>query len=729
MKVPKKKNQKTTKMTEPDQTADLVFEIGCEELPASVQPRAAHDLRLLLEKHFSAHRILTTSTRLETFAAPRRLAALVTGLRVRQPDTTQEVLGPPRNVAYDDVGRPTKALSKFMARNELAPRQITVVSTPKGEYVVGRKVIRGAPTAKLLERILPTVVRELTFPRTMYWTTPSALKFSRPIRWILAAFAGSPVPFSLEGVRSSVYTQGHRFLAKKHRIAALSPQQYVEELRKNFVLVDPQQRRERIERQAARLASRRGLQVRPDPQLLNELVYLNEYPTVIIGQFDPRFLSLPEEILVTVMRGHQKYLALDNRQGKLAPFFLAVVNLAADDGRVRKGHERVLRARFADAEFFWTTDLQQPLEAYLPRLEKAIFESRLGSYLDKVQRLIPLAIWLAEVLKGHGIAADTELVQRAARLAKCDLVTEMVREFPELQGVVGGLYARQQGEPEEVAIAVYDHYRPAGLDDRIPRGIVGQIVALADRLDTLVGCFGAGLVPTGSSDPFGLRRAALATAKIILEARLPIALSKALDHAAGLYAGAAQPLKLDDETRLRIRNFVLERARYYLRERFGYAYDEINAVFAAGADDLVDAEARIAAVRAVRKTEFLEPLSGTFKRIRNILEKAQREQQWIPDRVDPSLFQDAEESALHETSEKLKEVFDRLYADQKYREALEQLASFRPAVDRFFDHVLVMAEDNAVRANRLALLADVLRAFSRIADFSELGANGTSGVE
>jgi len=714
------------RLSESDKVAELVFEIGCEELPAAVQPRAAQDLRLLLEKHLATHQILTERTRLETFAAPRRLVALGTGLRVRQPDTTQEILGPPKQVAYDDVGRPTKALSSFMARHALTPRQITLTATPRGEYVLGRKVIPGAPTIKLLQRILPTVIRELTFPRNMYWTTPDSLKFSRPIRWIVASFAGRVVEFSIAGVRSSLYSRGHRFLARQDKIPATSPETYLKGLRKNFVLVDPQERRERIASQAARLASRRRLQLRPDPQLLNELVYLNEYPTVIIGQFDARFLALPEEILVTVMRGHQKYLALEDTQGRVAPLFLAVLNLAADDGRVRKGHERVLRARFADAEFFWKTDLQQPLESYLPRLEKVIFESRLGSYLDKVHRLIPLATWLAEVIKSHGMDVDLELTQRAARLAKCDLVTEMVREFPELQGVVGGLYARQQGEPEEVAAALYDHYRPAGLDDRIPRNLTGQLVALADRLDTLVGCLGAGLTPTGSSDPFGLRRAALATAKIILEARLPVSLREVVDRSAELYASAAQPLKLDSEARQHIQNFILERARYYLRERFGYAYDEINAAFAAGADDLVDAEARIAALRAVRKTEFLEPLAAAFKRIRNILEKAQREQQLIPGRVNPELLQDPEESRLYTASNELKEQFDRLYADQKYREALELLASFRPAVDRFFDHVLVMAEDDAVRANRLALLAEVLRAFSRIADFSELGTNGAS---
>jgi glycyl-tRNA synthetase beta chain len=429
---------------------------------------------------------------------------------------------------------------------------------------------------------------------------------------------------------------------------------------------------------------------------------------------------LPDEILITVMRGHQKYFAVEKRGGELAPHFLAVINLAKDTkGLVRAGHEKVLRARFADARFFWESDQKCRLADILPKLQKVTYESRLGSYFDKVERVRAIARWLAEgwynlgVMQAHVAEAD-----RAAELAKCDLATEMVREFTELQGVVGGLYAKAQGEPEEVADAVYDHYRPVGLDDPIPRNLTGCAVALADKIDSIVGCFSVGAVPTGSSDPYALRRAALGVVKIILEKKLYVSLADFLG-AAGKALAAHPPKKsLTPEQEQQVREFVLERARFVLREKSGYAYDEVNAVLRAGSDDLVDVEKRLKALKAIRKSKNFEPLAVSFKRIRRILEKADVAADGLV--VNKELFEKSAEKELYAA---VRKAAGKVTEDKKagrYQEALEEIAGLRKVVDQFFLDVMVMAEDEAVRKNRLALLGELLREFTTIADFSEL---------
>ncbi|HXJ15802.1 MAG TPA: glycine--tRNA ligase subunit beta, partial [Candidatus Polarisedimenticolia bacterium] len=431
-----------------------------------------------------------------------------------------------------------------------------------------------------------------------------------------------------------------------------------------------------------------------------------------------------EEILITVMRGHQKYFAVENRAGDLAPHFLAVINLPRDPkGLVRAGHERVLRARFADAQFFWKTDQKRRLGDYLPKLATVTFERRLGSYGDKVERIRSLARWLSEQWFSAGIAqADVSGADRAAELAKCDLVTEMVREFTELQGVVGGLYARAQGEPEEIAWAVYDHYKPLGVDDPLPRNLTGCAVAMADKLDSLVACFAVGALPTGSSDPFALRRAALGIVKIILEKNLPLSISAAISAAAKSLKEHAPRIEATAPIQQQVLEFLLERARYILRERSGFAYDEINAAFAAGADDLVDAAERVTAVKAIRQTKNFGPLAASFKRIRNILEKSAGERDKRQAGVNRDLLREPAETQLYTVAQNVGAEATRWKKEKKYRKALEKISELRPAVDFFFDKVLVMAEDDEIRRNRVALLATLLKEFSTIADFSELGA-------
>jgi len=555
----------------------------------------------------------------------------------------------------------------------------------------------------------------------MYWAGAQSPRFIRPIRWIVALLDGKVIPCSFAEVHAGRHTDGHRFLGKRS-IALTGPGDYEPKLKRNFVLCKPAARKSKIEAELRSLTTRKGLRPHEDAALLELVTYLNEYPSVILGSFDPAFLALPDEILITVMRGHQKYFAVENRSGDLAPHFLAVINLPRDPkGLVRSGHERVLRARFADAQFFWETDQKRPLGDYLPKLAAVTYERRLGSYGDKVERTRWLARWLAEQWFSSGVAhADVAGSDRAAELAKCDLVTEMVREFPELQGVVGGLYASAQGEPEEIASAIYDHYKPLGLDDPIPRNLTGCVVALADKLDSLVACFAVGAIPTGSSDPFALRRAALGIAKIILEMKLPLSLSAAISAAGIALREHAPRIEASAMVEQHVLDFLLERARYILRERRGFAHDEINAAFAAGADDLVDAVERTAAVKAIRNTKNLVPLAVSFKRIRNILEKSAGKGDKEQTHVRPDLLREAAELQLYTAVQRIGEEAAQRKKEKKYRVALEKISELRPAVDHFFDKVLVMVEDEDLRRNRIALLGTLLKEFSTIADFSEL---------
>jgi glycyl-tRNA synthetase beta chain len=532
----------------------------------------------------------------------------------------------------------------------------------------------------------------------------------------------SVLPIEFAGIRAANVSYGHRILHGGAPVAIARPADYPAALRAAFVMVEVEARRHRI-RKSLDAAARTipGARWREDEALLEQIVHLTEWPAAIRGDFDPEYLELPEEVLVTVMRDHQKYFAVEKRGGELAPNFLAVINMAKDaKGLVRAGHERVLKARFADARFFWESDQKCRLADNLAKLEKVTYESRLGSYRDKVERMRAIARWLAEQWFNLGIVqAHVADADRAAELAKCDLVTEMVREFTELQGIVGGLYSRAQGESDEVADAVYDHYRPVGLDDPIPRNITGCAVALADKFDSIAGCLSVGVVPTGSSDPYALRRAGLGIVKIILDKKLPVSLSLTI-HAAAKALHTHPPKKnLSHSMEAQILDFIHERAKFVFRERALHAYDEVNAVFRAGADDLVDVEKRLRALRVIRKSKNFEPLAVSFKRTRKILEKANLPAE--TQTVNPELFQSQEEKDLHAAVRKAAAKVSEDKRAGRFQEALEEIAGLRKVVDTFFEKVMVMAEDEAVRKNRLALLSELLREFTTIADFSELG--------
>ncbi|HET9804367.1 MAG TPA: glycine--tRNA ligase subunit beta [Candidatus Acidoferrum sp.] len=705
-----------------DRRAELLFEIGCEEIPAGMLPKAEEELRTGIEKLLTAEN-LSAGVTVETFSAPRRLTACARGILTKQADVVSEVTGPPKSVAYDAVGAPTRAAVSFAEKQGIALHDVYFVQTPKGEYLAAKQVKRGRTGEQILCEMLPRVIHDLYWPKTMTWTGLDGARFIRPIRWLVAMFDGKPLKFSFAGLTAGAETSGHRFLgASKIRVKDFAD--YEKKLRANGVIVRSSTRREKVELELAALAKRGSYKVHDDADLLKMVSYLNEFPTVIEGKFDPAFLSLPDEILITVMRGHQKYFAVEKRGGELAPNFLAVINLDKDPkGLTRTGHEKVLRARFADAQFFWSSDQKCRLADYLPKLERVTYESRLGSYRDKVERVRAIARWLAEQWFNLGIAqAHVAESDRAAELAKCDLATEMVREFTELQGIVGGLYAKAQGEPQEVADAIYDHYRPVGLDDPIPRNLTGCAVAIADKLDSVAGCFAVGVVPSGSSDPFALRRAALGLVKIVLEKKLPLSLTQAVAHALKTLATHAPKKNVTPEQEAQVLEFLRDRARYVFREKDGFGYDEVNAVFRAGADDLVDARRRLDALRVIRKSKNFEPLTISFKRIRKILEKAGPQAAGVT--VQADLFDGEAEKALFGAMRKAAPRVEEQKRAGHYKEALEVIASLRAEVDRFFEQVMVMAENEAVRKNRLALLAELLREFSTIADFSELGGEG-----
>jgi glycyl-tRNA synthetase beta chain len=639
----------------------FLFEIGVEEIPDWMIPDALENLHLLFEKTGVPYESVTLD------ATPRRLVLRAEGLPERQADSQERVLGPAKSA-------PPQALEGFARKQGVKPEDLTIETTPKGEYYTFIRKVPGRLTKDILAAALPGIILQIYFPKTMYWTGRSGPRFIRPIRWIVAMLGDEIVPFELAGVRSGALTSGHRRLGAKE--IAVTPADYVERLRDHYVILSAEERRNRIRDGLA------GVRVKPDPALLETLVYITEYPTAIVGGFDPQFLELPEEVLVTVMRHHQKYFSLEDPQGKLAPQFAAVMNIDADpEGFVRSGNERVLRARFNDARFFWETDQKRKLADRLPDLAHVTFQAKLGSYRDKTKRIMALV----KELGGKALAV------RAARLSKCDLTTELVKEFTDLQGVVGGLYARAQGERTEVWQAIYDHYKPASMEDAIPRHLAGRYVSLADKLDTLRGCFRVGLIPTGSRDPFGLRRAAQGVVRILVEGKIAAPLLDLLEGNQQLVA------------------FFEDRVKFYFKDHRGFKYDEVNAAMAAGWSNLVDLEARLLRIQKLRPTPDFEPLAASFRRIHNILVQAGFTGGGA---IDQSLLEPGPELELYRE-------FTRI-AGQPIENAISQL---RPKVDLFFDKVLVNAPDATVRQNRLTLLHTLLAEFSTMADFSEIVTN------
>ncbi len=682
--------------------AEFLLELLSEEIPARMQVRAAEDLRSLITKALDGAEI--TYGKAESFSTPRRLVLAIADLADQQPDVDVERKGP-------RVGSPEKAIEGFKRSLGAESYELTEEDDKKGAFYVARFRKVGRPTADVLAELLPEVLKYFPWPKSMRWGDHD-VRWVRPLHSIVCLLDGAVIPFAFGPVTSGNTSRGHRFHAP-NPFEVESAAQYNKELARRYVVLDRDQRREGIRGQADLIAQQRKLRRRPDEALLDEVTGLVEWPVAVCGAIDEAFMDLPPEVLVTSMRTHQKYLALEDEAGKLAPYFVAIANLEAKDGgeAIVKGNERVLRARLWDAKFFWDQDRRQPLDEFVPKLNDIVFHGKLGSMWEKVHRLNGRIISLGASIDG----LDKHAARRAAELAKADLVTGMVREFPELQGVMGRYYAEAQGEAKVVAEAIGDHYSPQGPSDRCPTALVGVAVALADKLDTLAGFFHIGERPTGSKDPFALRRAALGVIRLIIENQLRIPLKDEIRIAAVAYAASDPDAVVAD-----LMAFFADRLKVHLREQ-GVRHDLISAVFATGDDDLVRLLARVDALEKFLASADGADLLAGYRRANNIVRIEQKKDDLALDgNVDDGVLEAVEERQLYEGLESADHRIRRALEKEDFADAMAALAELRRPIDTFFDKVIVNADDPEVRRNRLNLLSNIHRSIARVADFSKI---------
>jgi glycyl-tRNA synthetase beta chain len=724
-------------------TLPLLLEVGCEEIPARFLRDAEKSLgervqamlgqaRLLPPiddvREMEAVRDLSRFDRelpLQTFSTPRRLVVYVPALLAQQPDKVEEILGPPVKVAIDLEGKYTRAAESFAQKNSALLKELTHTTTPKGEYLSLKKTTRGLPAIQILPEVLPIAILGLTFPKSMYWTEKSAPRFVRPIRWIVALLGEGKnavtVDFKILGVKTGNFSFGHRAKSAMP-IAVSSFKDYTNKLCQNLVEIDYNLRRDRIIVEARALMGVAVGKIIQDDWLTDWIANSTEWPRPMLGSFDERFLHLPREILITVMRDHQRYFAVEDGQGNLRPHFVAVLNMESDEkGLIRQGHQRVLTARFRDAEFFWNADQKLPLHDRVPLLDKVTYQAKLGSYGDKIRRMKSIAESTCVLLEANGVMTPSQTLEvlRAVELCKSDLTTQMVQEFTELQGVVGGLYAKAQGEPEEIAVAIYDHYLPLGAEGASPRTLGGALVSLADKVDSVVGGFVAGLEPTGSRDPFALRRAGNGLIKVLVEFNIPIFLTNLAMEALGAYEldwhGALDP----------IASFLEDRLKFYLETIGGCRHDTVRAVLAVGRGIPVEALKRARAVEKVRDTDDYTALAAAAKRTRNILRKSANPDEYQSGSIDVTLLQEEAEVELYNAyGSTFQQVMDGGILAGDYETILTLTARLRRPIDKFFDKVLVMHSDVSIRKNRLLLLRLLEKyVFSRVVDLSEIEGN------
>jgi glycyl-tRNA synthetase beta chain len=693
---------------------DLLLEIGTEEIPAAFFPAALHDLRDLLVRGLDGARLAHGEPRI--YGTPRRLAVLVPAVVEAQPTVTRTEIGPPVKHAFEADGTPKKAALSFAEKTGVPVEKLSRVEQPKGVYLAATVEEKGHPAAEVLPELLLHAVQSLPWKKSMRWGD-GEVAFARPVHWILARFGTEVVPFTFGDVTSGGFTRGHRFLAP-NRIDVPTPADYVETLRRAEVIVDPAERRAAVLAAAEAGAAEAGGRLLPDDDLLDQVTFLVERPSPIVGHFDEGYLDLPREVLVSEMRGHQKYFSVTAPDGSLLPAFVAIANTPVKDPALaRRGFERVLSARLADGRFFYDEDRKQPLAAFVDRLKKVTFQHKLGSSYEKMERFRALAVRLAGKLGLEPPAI--EAIERAATLCKADLVTGMVGEFPELQGVMGREYARASGEPEAVARAIYEHYLPRGQGGELPTADEGAVLGIADRIDTICGIFGIGKPPTGAADPFGLRRAALGIIHVTLGRRYRYDLPKLVDRALGqLEPKLVLPLP---EVRAQVLEFFRGRLKSLWSEE--HPAEVVEAVLAAGFGDLVAARDRLAAVDRMLGDEGFRALAEGFSRT-NIVEKAKA----IPaGDVDPELFAKEAERLLFKSFLSTRHGVEEKLARDEYGPALQDFVGLREPLDRFFNDVMVMEEDPRVRDNRLRLLAEIRDLFGKVADFGRMDLKKTGG--
>ncbi len=705
--------------------ADFLLELGLEEIPARMIASAEAELGCRVTDLLSRERLLAADSKATTFSTPRRLGIRVESLSTAQPDVEEKLTGPSWAIAFKD-GEPGPAAIAFARKAGVDPSALEKIVNAKGEYVGATVHRQGRSTAEILITELPKEVLSLYWAKNMYWRAGKPERFVRPLRWLVALLDQQIVPLEIAGIAASNTSRGHRILHGGEPVLISSPGNYLPVLRAAFVDAEVASRRHSIRKAldhvTRAIAETPNARWREDHDLVDTVVHLTEWPTVLYGSFEAEYLTLPEEVLVTVMRDHQKYFAVETRDGKLAPHFLTVLNTQLDQAGqaiVRHGNERVLRSRFKDAQFFWDTDQKTSLIDREAMLESVTFQRDLGSYAWKKEQTLDIANLLASEIQRARIEPDKEALLPAVRLAKTDLTAELVKEFTELQGIVGGLYARAQGLSEAVAEAIYWQYRPASTDDEIPPSIPAQLLGIADRIQTITAMFAIGNAPTGSKDPFALRRAANAIIKILAESTLPLTVSQVVEASRGQIIEK----KTVPEPALTalVTAFFQERLSFYLKEVRGYSYDVVASVLASASDDVRDAIARAEAVTKARGSEDFLAVAAAVKRIKNILRQAQEKGEiWTASSLDTAILTLPEEQALLVQSRQQAKQIETLRQTHQYTEALEAVASLRPAVDAFFDKVMVMAPEKDLRSARLALIQSVLSSFAGIADFSEI---------
>lgn len=684
---------------------EFYLEIGSEEIPAGYISPALESMAQQMVRFLDDHRIahgepFTTGT-------PRRLCLWIPDVAERQKPTVVEIIGPPKSVAFDAQGRPTKAAEGFAKNQGIDVSQLTVKATPKGEYVTLIKEEAGGPTKDLLERMLPDFVAHISFPKSMRWANLS-VTFARPVHWIVCLLGQEVVDFRYGDVRSGRLSLGHRFMSPQW-IEVRNFSDHRENLRRHKVIVDTAERKRLIMEGIREKAASIGGRILEDEDLLDEVAHLVEYPFPLLGSFEDKYLALPPELLITVMKEHQRYFAVVDDAGNLKAHFVTVANtVPRNPDLVAAGNARVVRARLEDARFYYEEDQKVRLEDRAEALKTVVFHAKLGTSWEKVERFTQLAIWLCERLCPQCM----DNVRRAALLCKADLVSGMVGEFPELQGVMGRAYARLQGEPEPVAQAIYEHYLPVRAGGPLPEGPEGTVLSIADKIDTIVGCFGVGLLPTGTADPFALRRQTLGILRIILEKQLRFSLEELIDQALPLLRSTmTEPA---DTVKKGVLDFFRGRLHHHLVTQEGYASDIVEAALASGIAYPADAVLRVKALADFTRRDDFEALAMAIKRVGNIIKEGERHP------VRPEALAVPAEQALYE-------AYDRVHADVAdkvsrgdYGAALESLTALKDPIDAFFDAVLVMDPDEAVRRNRLALLTAVHELFNRIADFRKI---------
>ena len=698
----------------------LLLEIGTEEIPAGYINPALKALAATLQKKMTESRISHGAAKI--YGSPRRLAVRIDKVAVKQLPLKTELTGPPVKVGFDESGKPTMAAKKFAEKAGVKIKQLSVKETQKGAYLSAVMHERGQATRTLLKNILPKVILATPFPKTMRWADLD-ITFARPIHSCLALLGSKVISFKLGNINANRYSDGHYFM-KPGKIKIDSADDYPIRLKDAQVIVDLDERRKSVEREINKAAKKAGGRILPDAELVDIVNNLVEYPVAVAGKFDREFLELPDEVLITAMREHQKYFAVVNESQKLLPYFVAVNNTVARDMElVTTGHERVLRARLADAQFFYQGDLEVSNDARVEKLKGVLFQAKLGSMYEKIQRVARIGKFISKALdidldaekQGDELKAQ---VARAAKLCKADLVSQVVGEFPKLQGIMGRVYATMAGELPSVAVAIEEHYRPTYSGGPLPETITGGILSIADKIDTICGCFSAGLIPTGASDPYALRRQGIGIIQIINDKGFSFSLRKLIKKSLSQF-DLKDPDELEALTR-KVYSFLQNRIIQLLADQ-GYAKDTIAAVVEVSIDHAPNLWSRLEALESLKAKPNFEPLAVAFKRVVNILKKSGKRDGFVkPGEVNDNLFEHKSETALFSAYLKVEQSVSDAMQKGLFEKALLDIATLRGPVDAFFDGVMVLADDKNVRRNRLALLEHIAALFSQMADFSKL---------